>query len=182
MLCDAQPDSPPVSEKNSNHAPINERGFNGSPALKQAACAVLFALSSAAVVGCSPSEETAAGAESSDIAPYTDLSAPVDTNVVEKTTAAPAQNAAPATVPQPVLETANAAVSDTPFDEKMTFINDVCTGCHGPNLMSEGPDRTQAEWREVIIDMIAQGAQVFPDEIDQLALYLDSVYHVEGGD
>ncbi len=46
-----------------------------------------------------------------------------------------------------------------------------CTQCHrlGPIMIQR---KTADQWRDTIYDMISRGAQVMPDEIDPLTVYL----------
>ena len=61
-------------------------------------------------------------------------------------------------------------------EEQLDVIVQVCSGCHTLDYLSEGPARSKDQWREVVVDMMGRGAQIFPDEVDDIALYLENLY------
>jgi cytochrome c5 len=50
-----------------------------------------------------------------------------------------------------------------------------CTGCHGANHVSI-QRKTAEAWRKSIYTMIGRGAQILPDEIEPLAVFLTAEY------
>jgi hypothetical protein len=47
----------------------------------------------------------------------------------------------------------------------------ICTGCHPINRLSLDR-KTPAQWRDTVLQMVSNGAQLFPEEIDSVTHYL----------
>lgn len=62
------------------------------------------------------------------------------------------------------------------IEKGRTAVTQVCVGCHGGGIMRmlDVREKSADEWRETVYRMIGRGAQVLPDEIEPLALYLAS--------
>jgi mono/diheme cytochrome c family protein len=62
-----------------------------------------------------------------------------------------------------------------PEGEGKAMVTNVCTTCHSlGNIVNTRGDRD--EWEQTVNDMIARGAQIFPDEMETIVGYLAASY------
>ncbi len=58
-----------------------------------------------------------------------------------------------------------------PEGEGKAMVTNVCTTCHSlGNIVNTRGDRD--EWEQTVNDMIARGAQIFPDEMETIVLFV----------
>lgn len=74
--------------------------------------------------------------------------------------------ALPAAAPNPAKR-----IDELPDSQAKTLLVSACSGCH-PLDVTLGTRKSQDEWRDTVNDMLARGAQIFPDEVDILVTYL----------
>ena len=70
--------------------------------------------------------------------------------------------------------------SKLPPGEGKELVVEVCNSCH--NLQKVVSARkTDKEWERSVYDMINRGAQIFPEEVDQLVKYLAKSFPPKSG-
>jgi quinoprotein glucose dehydrogenase len=79
----------------------------------------------------------------------------------------PAPTAPPAPAPDAAAPTPDAAAPDP----ALTLIQTKCTTCHDTGPILQG-HHTAVEWKDVVGEMITNGAVLTPPESDQIVAYL----------
>ena len=76
------------------------------------------------------------------------------------------------------LPVAGQEAQQAQIEKGRVAVTQICVGCHGAGggimRMLQVRDKSADEWRETVYRMIGRGAQVFPDEIEPLTVYLAS--------
>jgi len=70
---------------------------------------------------------------------------------------------------------APAQAQGLPEGEGKAAIEQSCNLCHGLNYITQS-SRTEAEWRNVVSDMVARGAPLTKEEFEQVLRYLATHY------
>src|SRR4051794_20290606 len=71
-----------------------------------------------------------------------------------------------------LLSVAPASAQQFPAGPGKEILETKCGVCHGPEQALVGDGRSAAEWKDVVQEMIDQGAEVAPDEAQTLIAYL----------
>lgn len=59
-----------------------------------------------------------------------------------------------------------------PDGDGMELVAEVCSGCHDTGKILAGRGQNAGEWRDIVLNMVSRGAQIFPEEVDTIVRYL----------
>lgn len=68
-----------------------------------------------------------------------------------------------------------------PDDEGKALVVEVCSGCHDTGKIVAAGQQSAANWRDIVLNMVSRGAQIFPDEVDVIVDYLAGHFGPQGG-